>query len=62
MQKVKFERCLSATFIALIPKKSNVVDVMDFRPTSLLGGVYKIIIVKEYFCKGKTYFRLYAYC
>lgn len=28
----KFEKSLNATFIALIPKESNVVDVMDFTP------------------------------
>ena len=36
----KFEKSLNATFIALIPKKSNVVNMMDFRPTSCgLGGL-----------------------
>jgi hypothetical protein len=38
-----FEKSHNATFIALIPKKSGVVDIMDFRPISLVGGVYKII-------------------
>ena len=39
----QFEKSLNATFISLIPKKSNVVEVRDFRPISLIGGVYKII-------------------
>jgi hypothetical protein len=30
-------------FVSLIPKKTGVVDVKDFRPTSLVGGVHKII-------------------
>ena len=30
-------------FIFLIPKKSYVVEVRDFRPISLIGGVYIII-------------------
>jgi KaiC/GvpD/RAD55 family RecA-like ATPase len=39
----KFVRSLNATFIALIPKKSGAVDLKDFRPISLVSGVYKII-------------------
>lgn len=38
-----FEKSLNATFLALIPKKSDVVDVKDFRPISLVGGLYKVI-------------------
>ena len=34
------EKSLNASFLALIPKK---VDVVDFRPISLIGGIYKII-------------------
>ena len=34
---------MNATFISLIPKKSNAAEVRDFRPISLIGGVYKII-------------------
>ena len=33
----------SASFIVLIPKKTNVVEVKDFRPINLVGGMYKII-------------------
>jgi hypothetical protein len=39
----KFEKSLNATFIALIPKKSGAIDLKDFRPISLVSGVYKII-------------------
>lgn len=39
----KFERSLNAMFIAFIMKKSRVVDIDDFRPISLVGGVYKIV-------------------
>jgi hypothetical protein len=39
----KFERSLMATFIALIPKKTGAGDIKDFRPISLVGGVYKIV-------------------
>ena len=38
-----FERSLNATFLTLIPKKANAVEVRDFRPISLLGSVYKIV-------------------
>ena len=34
---------MNATFISLIPKKSDVVEVRDFWPISLIGEVYKII-------------------
>jgi hypothetical protein len=39
----KFEKSINATFVSLIPKKAGVVDIKDFRPISLVGGVYKII-------------------
>uniref|UniRef100_A0A2N9GCH1 Reverse transcriptase domain-containing protein n=1 Tax=Fagus sylvatica TaxID=28930 RepID=A0A2N9GCH1_FAGSY len=38
-----FERSLNATFLALIPKKTDAVEVKDFRPISLVGGMYKIL-------------------
>uniref|UniRef100_A0A2N9IK02 Reverse transcriptase domain-containing protein n=1 Tax=Fagus sylvatica TaxID=28930 RepID=A0A2N9IK02_FAGSY len=34
---------LNATFLSLIPKKVNAVEVKDFRPISLVGSVYKIL-------------------
>jgi hypothetical protein len=39
----KFVKSINATFLALIPKKSRAVDHKDFRPISLVSGVYKII-------------------
>ena len=39
-----FEKSLNATFLALIPKKNDAVDIKDFRPISLVGGLYKIIV------------------
>jgi hypothetical protein len=39
----KFERSLNAMFIALIMKKYGTIDLKDFRPVSLVSGVYKII-------------------
>ena len=39
----QFEKSLNATFIALIPKKVAAVEVKDFRPISLVWGVYKIL-------------------
>ncbi|XP_057965436.1 uncharacterized protein LOC131155999 [Malania oleifera] len=41
--KGQFEKSLNATFITLIPKKDEAIEVKDFRPISLVGGVYKII-------------------
>ena len=36
-------RSLNATFLSLIPKKVNAVEVKDFRPISLVGSIYKIL-------------------
>lgn len=38
-----FEKSINATFVTLIPKKVGVVELTDYRPISLIGGVYKII-------------------
>jgi hypothetical protein len=38
-----FERSLNVTFISLIPKKHGADEIKDFRPISLVGGMYKII-------------------
>ena len=38
-----FEKSLNALFLALIPKKVDAVEVKDFQPISLVGGMYKII-------------------
>ena len=39
----KFMRSLNSTFLVLIPKKENAVDIKDYRPISLVGGLYKIL-------------------
>jgi hypothetical protein len=38
-----FEKSLNATFVSLIPKKTEAMEIKDFRPISLVGGVYKIL-------------------
>ena len=38
-----FEKSLNASFLALIPKKVDAVEIKDFRPISLVGGICKII-------------------
>ena len=42
-QHNKFEKSLSATFIALIPKKNGASNIRDFKTISLVGSVYKIL-------------------
>ena len=38
-----FEKSLNASFLTVIPKKVDVVEVKDFWPISLVGGIYKIV-------------------
>ena len=38
-----FAKRLNTTFLVLIPKKGGVEDLGDFRPISLLGGLYKLL-------------------
>ncbi|WJZ96460.1 hypothetical protein VitviT2T_015146 [Vitis vinifera] len=38
-----FLKSLNNTFLVLIPKKGGVEDLGDFRPISLLGGLYKLL-------------------
>jgi len=42
-QNEMIEKSFNVTFRALIPKKYGAEELMDFRPISLIGGVYKII-------------------
>ncbi len=38
-----FEKSINATFLALIPKKPGAQECKDFRPISLVTGIYKIV-------------------
>jgi len=38
-----FERSLNASFLTLIPKKTNAVNIKDFLPISFVGNVYKLL-------------------
>ena len=40
----KFEASLNSTFISLIPKIPGASEMKDFRPISLVGSLYKIIV------------------
>jgi hypothetical protein len=40
----KFVKSINSTFISLIPKTHGAKEISDFRPISLVGGVYKIIV------------------
>jgi hypothetical protein len=42
-ERGKFVKCINSTFIALIPKVHGAKDIKDFRPISLVSGIYKII-------------------
>ncbi|RVW66266.1 LINE-1 retrotransposable element ORF2 protein [Vitis vinifera] len=38
-----FAKSLNATFLVIIPKKGGAEDLREFRPISLLGGLYKLM-------------------
>lgn len=38
-----FDRSMNATYVALIPKKAGAVELRNFRPISLITGMYKMI-------------------
>ena len=38
-----FERSMNASFLTLIPKKCNAVNIKDFCPISLVASVYKLL-------------------
>ena len=39
----EFEWPLNASFLSLIPKKNNALNIKDFRPINLVGNVYKLL-------------------
>jgi hypothetical protein len=42
-ERGKFVKCINSTFIALIPKVHGAKEIKEFRPISLVTGIYKII-------------------
>ena len=38
-----FQRSLNSTFLVLLQKKRGAKDLKDFRPISLVGGLYKLL-------------------
>jgi hypothetical protein len=42
-EKGTFAYSLNATFVTLILKKQNALNIKDFRPISLIGSIYKIL-------------------
>ena len=41
--KKKKKKSLNPTFQVMIPKKGNAEDLRDYKPISLIGGLYKIL-------------------
>ena len=42
-RSLEFEQSLNASFLSLIPKKNNALNIKDFRPISLVGSVNKLL-------------------
>ena len=42
-QHFVFEQSLNASFLILIPKKCNAINIKEFCPISLVGSVYKLL-------------------
>ena len=42
-RRSEFEWSLNASFLSLIPKKNNALNIKDFRSISLVGSVYKLL-------------------
>ena len=42
-ERGKFVRSLNSTFLVLVPKKGRVDDLRDYKPISLVGGLYKLL-------------------
>ena len=40
----RFVKSLNATFLVLMPKKGGVEDLKDFKPISLVGSLYKLLV------------------
>lgn len=49
----KLERGLNPSFVALIPKKEDAVNLQEFKPISLIWSAYKIIakILSKRLCR-----------
>ena len=44
----KFEKSLNSTFISLIPKVLGAFELKDYRPISLVSGIYKILFRRSW--------------
>ena len=42
-RSLEFEWSLNASFLSLIPKKNNALNIRDYLPISLVGSVYKLL-------------------
>ena len=42
-RSLEFDRSLNASFLSLIPKKNNALNIKDFWPINLVSSVYKLL-------------------